>query len=504
MRAAEKAADGAVPALSLANLHRLNRDVSRPSYSRADVTPGIVHFGVGNFHRAHMAVYLDRLMEQGLARDFGIIGAGITGHDQRVREALRGQDYLTTVVERDAHQVRARITGAMIGFIDPADTGALLRQLADPAIRIVSLTITEGGYFLDARTGAFDVADPAIAADAAAPDAPKTVFGLLIAALRLRRKAGIAPFTVMSCDNIPHNGTVTRNALVGLARLMDPGLAEWIAAEVAMPSSMVDRITPATTDSERAEFLAAYGYHDAWPVFCETFSQWVMEDHFPSGRPPFEAVGATFSDNVVAYELMKLRILNGGHAAIAYPAGLLGIHSVHDAMAHPLVRGFLDAVETREIIPGVPPVSGVDLHRYYKTVAERFANPRVGDTVQRLCLDGSNRQPKFIIPAIDAAIAGNRSFEGLALESALWCRYCAGRTEAGATIPPNDPNWQRLTEAAEAARENPARWLEMRDIYGATADHPGFAAAFARNLRTLWRDGVAATVEVYLSGARGI
>lgn len=484
--------------LSLDNLAALPATISRPGYARAAITPGIVHFGVGNFHRAHMAVYLDRLMEMGLAQDWGIIGAGVTSYDQNVYETLKRQDFLTTVIERDAHGAAARVTGAMIGFIDPADRAALLRQLADPAIRIVSLTITEGGYFLDAETGSFDAAHPAIMADARNPADPKTVFGLIIAALKARRAAGIPPFTVMSCDNIPHNGAVTRNALVGLARLSDPAMAGWIAEYVAMPSSMVDRITPATTDQDRQEFPRTYGYIDGWPVYCEPFSQWVMEDRFPAGRPPFERVGVTLSDQVVAYELMKLRILNGGHAAIAYPAGLLGIEFVHDAMAHPLVSGFLSALERREIIPGVPPVPGVDLDQYFAKVAERFANPKVGDTVRRLCLDGSNRQPKFIIPAIDDAIATGRPFTGLALESALWCRYCYGTTETGEAIAPNDPNWTRLTAVARAARENPLHWLSMRDIYGATADNPGFAAAFARQLASLWDHGVAATLQRYI------
>lgn len=486
-------------ALSLAYLSSLSGSVAKPSYRREEVTAGIVHFGVGNFHRAHMAVYLDALMNQGLALDWGIIGAGVTPYDHVVCETLRKQDYLTTVVEQDATHVAARVTGAMIGFADPDDIPGLIRQLTDPAIRLVSLTITEGGYFLDAQTGAFDTKHPAIVADATQPEKPATVFGILIAALKARRAVGVPPFTVMCCDNIPHNGVVTRNAIVGLARLSDPAFADWVDANLATPSSMVDRITPATTDRERADFHARFGYADGWPVFCETFTQWVLEDHFPSGRPPFERAGATFSDNVVAYELMKLRILNGGHAAIAYPAGLLDIQYVHDAMASPLVSGFLSALETREIIPGVPPVPGVDLNSYFTKVAERFSNPRVGDTVRRLCLDGSNRQPKFIVPAIEAALSAGGAVEGLALESALWCRYCYGSTETGSVIEPNDPNWDRLTVTAAAARQNPRAWLDMRDIYGSVSDHPGFANSFSRALDALWRDGVKETLQRYIA-----
>jgi mannitol 2-dehydrogenase len=477
--------------LSLATLARLPAALDAPTYDRAAIRPGIVHFGVGNFHRAHMAVYLHRLMQKGLALDWGVIGAGVTSYDEAIHDALAGQDLLTTVVERDAKTTIARVTGVMIGFVDPRRREELHALLIDPAIRLVSMTITEGGYFLDARTGAFDAAHPAIRRDAAEPDAPRTVFGVLLKALKARRAAGRAPFAVMSCDNIPHNGEVTLAALVGLARLADPEFAAWAEANVATPSSMVDRITPATSDKERRQVEVDYGVVDAWPVFCETFSQWALEDRFPLGRPPFEQVGATFVDDVSAYESMKIRILNGGHAAIAYPAGILGVEMVDEAMGRPLIRRFLEKLELTEIIPGVEAPPGVDLVAYFRKVEERFANPRVGDTIRRLCFDGSNRQPKFILPSVATALAQGRSVEGLALVSALWCRYCFGIDEAGRVIEPNDPDWPRLTETARRAKEDPAVWLAMRDIYGALGEDPRFAEPFARRLRAIWRDGVA-------------
>jgi mannitol 2-dehydrogenase len=371
--------------------------------------------------------------------------------------------------------------------------------MARPDIRIVSLTVTEGGYFLDAN-GQFDADHPAIRADAATPATPRTVFGMMLAALRQRRAAGLAPFTVMCCDNIPHNGAVTRATLTGLARLSDPALADWIAAEVAFPNAMVDRITPATTDRERAALARDFGVADAWPVFCEDFTQWVLEDHFPQGRPPLEEAGVEFVADVAPWELMKLRILNGGHALIAYPAGLLGIPYVHEAMEHPLIRGFLRKVETEEIIPGVPPVPGTSLQDYFGVIERRFANPRIADTVRRLCLDGSNRQPKFILPAIRAALAGAGPVAGLALGSALWCRYCAAVTDAGEPIAPNDPNWDALVPVAQAARDRPPAWLEQEGIYGDLARDDRFADAFADWLARLWADGTAATLRAYLAG----
>jgi mannitol 2-dehydrogenase len=285
---------------------------------------------------------------------------------------------------------------------------------------------------------------------------------------------------------------------VGLARLSDPALADWIKTNVAFPNGMVDRITPATGPRER-EMALAFGLHDPVPVTCEPFRQWVLEDSFPAGRPALEQVGVTFTPHVHAYEAMKIRILNGGHAIIAYPAGLMDIHFVHEAMENDLVRAFLRKVENDEVIPAVPPVPNTDLHTYFAKVEERCANPKIGDTIRRLCLDGSNRQPKFIIPTIADRLAAGQSVEGLALESALWCRYCAGTTDSGAVIEPNDPNWDHLTKVAQQARETPESWLAMSEIYGDTGRNPEFAAGFTRWLNALWQDGTAETLRRYIA-----
>jgi len=484
--------------LTQANLSSL--PVPGPEYDRKALKGGIVHFGLGNFHRAHQAVYLDRLMSLGKGHDFAIIGAGVMPSDARMRDTLAAQDWLYTVVEQSAGASQARVIGAMIDYPPAADATAIIARLADPAIRIASLTITEGGYFIDAQTGHFDPAHPAIAEDGRNPDAPRTVFGMLVAGLRARRAAGIPPFTVMCCDNIPHNGNVTREAVVETARLSDPELAGWIAANVAFPNGMVDRITPATSDRERRMIREDFGVEDESPVFAEDFIQWVLEDNFPQGRPALEEVGVEFVEDVTPWELMKIRILNGGHAVIAYPSGLMDIHFVHEGMENPLVRAFLDKIEAEEIIPVVPPVPGTDLHGYYQKVAERCANPKIGDTIRRLCLDGSNRQPKFIIPTIGDRLAKGLGVEGLALESALWCRYCAGTTDSGAVTPPNDPNWDRLTQAAQKARRDPSAWLAMSEIYGETGQDKRFAEPFARWLDMLWREGTAATLTRYLQG----
>ena len=484
--------------LSAANLDAI-KSAAVPRYSRADLTPGIVHFGVGNFHRAHQAVYLDALFNLGEGHDWALIGAGVRETDEAMRQKLSAQDWLTTVVEQEADSSSAHITGVMVDYLKPGDSAAVIAKLADPAIRIVSLTITEGGYYIDPASQKFDPKHPDIAYDAAHFDAPKTAFGLILAGLVKRRDAGLQPFTVMSCDNIPGNGHVTENAVAGLAALIDPALAAWVKSSVAFPNGMVDRITPATSDREKKLLADNFGIDDAWPVFCENFKQWVLEDNFPAGRPALEKVGVQFVRDVAPYEHMKIRILNGGHATIAYPAGLMDIHFVHEAMENPLVAAFLKKVETEEIIPVVPPVPDTDLNDYLALCEKRFANPKIGDTIRRLCLDGSNRQPKFIIPSALDRVNANSLLTGLALVSALWCRYCYGTTDSGAVIEPNDPNWDRLTAQSKKAKENPAAWLEMADIYGDLAKAPSFIAAFTKSLNSLWTQGTKATLEAYLA-----
>jgi mannitol 2-dehydrogenase len=486
--------------LSAATLARLPAGVAAPKYQRSDLSAGIVHIGVGNFHRAHQAVYLDDLFNAGRDHDWAIVGTGVRDADVMIRDKLKEQDWLTTVVEQEAESSNIRVTGPMIDFVQPYDIAALLDTLSKPSIRIVSLTVTEGGYYISPAAQHFDPTHSDIAYDARHAEAPKTAFGFIAAGLKRRRAAGVAPFTVMSCDNIPGNGHVTENAVAGLAELVDPELARWIRASVAFPNSMVDRITPATTDRERAFVRDKYGLEDNWPVFCEQFRQWVVEDKFPAGRPTLETVGVTFTSDVSPYELMKIRMLNGGHAAIAYPAGLLDIHFVHEAMADEQIRAFLEKLTKHEIQAVVPPPPSTSLDDYRNLVARRFANPKIADTIQRLCFDGSNRQPKFILPSAADRLKSGASVKGLALVSALWCRYCYGETESGKAIAPNDPSWERIQTAAKRARSDPPAFLELRHIFGDLAANPGYVRAFSDGLSSLWTRGVRSTLADYLSG----
>ncbi len=488
--------------LSNATLADLPDTVAAPNYDRAKLTPGIVHIGCGNFHRAHMAVYLDDLFGLGKSHDWAIVGAGVRSGDARMRDTLAAQDFLSSVIELAPGNFTARVIGAMTDFVPVEDgNGGLIAAMSDPAIRIVSLTVTEGGYFIDPDTDTFSSDHDDVRHDAQHPDAPRTAFGAIVRALSNRRKAGMPPFTVMCCDNLPHNGHVTHDAVVGVARQADPELADWIDANVSFPNAMVDRITPATGPREVA-LAKSFGIDDAAPVTCEPFRQWVMEDKFPLGRPAFEAVGVTFSDRVDLFETMKIRILNGGHAIIAYPAGLAGIELVHEAMADRQIVAFLDAILTNEVLPIVPPVPGTDLNDYKILIIERFSNPEVADTVRRLCLDGSNRQPKFIIPSIRDAYRMGTPCDGLILLSALWCRYCHGEDETGAEIAANDPNWDMLTERAKAAKDTPSRWLSMSAVYGDLAGNEDFAMRFGQALKDVWARGSRAVMADYIARHR--
>lgn len=486
--------------LSQKTLPLIKPPTTLPTYPRNKLTPGILHFGVGNFQRAHQARYLHNLFEKNLDYDWAIIGAGTLTSELPNYTSLNNQDCLYTLVEQSAHQSTSTVIGSIIDYLPPANAQAILEKLSDPTIRIVSLTITEGGYFLDAHTGLFDPTHQHILHDIASYNhtLPKTVFGLLVSALRHRRDNAIPPFTVMSCDNIPHNGVVARNAVFGLAQLCDPPLAQWITHNVAFPNSMVDRITPVTSDRERQTVRDNFNIADHLPVFCEQFTQWVLEDNFPTGRPTLDAVGVEFVQDVTPFEAMKIRILNGGHATIAYPAALLGIHLAHEAMQDSLIKAFLLKVENDEIIPHVQPVPGRDLSEYLRQICDRFENPKIGDTVRRLCLDGSNRQPKFIVPSIRDHIAADGHANGLALVSALWCRYCYGTSEDGTSIHSNDPRWNDLNHSATKAKDTPIVWLQQKNIYGTLSHTESFADTFSKWLNKIWRDGTRASLESYL------
>ncbi len=483
--------------LSYKNLPYFNDDVAVPKYTQGDIKPAIVHFGVGNFHRSHMQWYLNQLFNQGKAHNWGIIGTGVTEHDIKTHHILKQQDYLTTLVCQSPDSLDVSILGGMVDFISPNDGTAIIRRLTNPDICIVSLTVTEGGYFLDANDN-FDTTHPHIQHDIENPDTPKTVFGFIVKALEKRWQNSIPPFTVMSCDNLPHNGNIIRNVVMQLAGFLDQRLENWIAENVAFPNSMVDCITCATGAREKDFVKNQYGIMDEKPVFCEHFHQWVLEDSFSMGRPPLETVGVKLVDDVSDYEKMKIRILNGGHAVLAYPSALLDINFVHDAINHTCIRDFIRKVEKEEICPLVPSIVDMSPDKYYTIVENRLLNDKIADTSRRLCFDGSNRQPKFIVPSIAERLEQNQSIAGLALSSAMWCRYCYGITETEQVIEPNDPNWAYLQHQSQLAKNNPAVWLRMHHIYGKWGQSQTLKDTFSMWLDMIWQQGVEKTLQQYI------
>ncbi len=483
--------------ISLSNATLDQLPVERPRYDRTALTRGIVHIGVGNFHRAHQAWYLHRLMQTGQALDWAIVGAGVRPYDAAMREKLLAQDCLTTLIELDPGNVSAEVVGAMIDYLPIEEGNApLIRQMADPAIRIVAMTVTESGYFVDPVTKGFDAAHPDLVHDAANPDAPRTAFGAMVAALRLRRAAGHGPFTGLSCDNLQGNGDILRQTVVSLARMSDPDLADWIDAKATFPNSMVDCIAPATGPKELA-LAAEFGIKDAAVVTHEAFRQWVIEDKFCAGRPDWDKVGATFSDDVHAFETMKIRILNAGHQVIANVGETLGIYTIADCMAQPAISAFFGKVQREEIAPTVPAVPGKTADEYVNLIEERFSNPRIVDTTRRVAFDGSARHPGFVLPILKDQLAAGRSVEGLALVEALWARMCAGVREDGSVIEANDPIWDDLNETALKAKTHPAAWLDQRRIYGDLAKAEPFFKAFCEWPALIWPDGCEAALTKY-------
>jgi mannitol 2-dehydrogenase len=474
-------------------LTRLNPDVALPRYDRRAVTTGIVHIGVGNFHRSHQAMYIDTLMNSGTALDWGICGIGLQPSNVAMRDALAAQDNLYTLVLRHADGTwDARVIGSLTEYLfAPDDPEAAVEKMAAPATRIVSLTVTEGGYNLDAVTGEFNPADPGVQADLAPGAPPRTVFGLVTEALARRRARGLPAFTVLSCDNIQGNGHLSRRAFTAFARLRDPGLAGWISREVRFPNCMVDRITPKTTDEDRAELSRRFGVEDRWPVLCEPFTQWVLEDDFAAGRPPLEDAGVQIVPDVEPYELMKLRLLNASHQALCYPGHLVGYRFVHEVTTDPLFARFLLDYMTGEAIPTLRPVPGVDLPGYARQLIERFSNPEVRDTVARLCCNGSDCIPKFLLPVIRAQLAVGGPVARSAAVVASWARYAEGTDENGRPHELDDDLAVPLQAAARRQRQDPAAFLDgNRAVFGELADEPRFTAVYGSILASLLDRGV--------------
>ena len=481
--------------LNQANLGSLKIPV--PSYDRSRVTVGIVHFGVGGFHRAHQAMYIDQLMEQGKALDWGICGVGVMPFDLKMKEALQSQDCLYTLVQKAPDgSWTPRIIGSIVQYLyAPDDPDAVIEKMADPATRIVSLTVTEGGYNFHPVTGKFDDTNPAVQADLAPGAVPATTFGLITEALVRRRARGIEPFTVMSCDNIQGNGHMAQEVFGAFARLRDPELGEWVEGNVLFPNSMVDRITPVTTDDDRTQISERFGVEDAWPVVCEPFTQWALEDKFSSGRPPLQDVGVQVVPDVMPYELMKLRLLNASHQALCYFGYLAGYRLVHEVAQDQLFANFLLDYMNREATPTLAPVPGIDLDTYKLQLIERFSNSAVRDTVARLCAESSDRIPKWLLPVIRENLAADRDVTLSAAVVASWARYAEGVDEQGEPIKVVDRLADSLVEIAAEQRDDHLAFVKNRELFGDLATEPAFTEPYLNTLDSLHSNGARATLE---------
>jgi mannitol 2-dehydrogenase len=483
-----------VQPLNARTLASLDPAVARPGYDRSRVTPGIVHLGVGGFHRAHQAMYADRLLEQGGDPSWGICGVGVLPVDERMRDAMRAQDCLyTLVVKHPDGSLEPRVVGSIVEYLlAPDDPEAVVARMADERTRIVSLTITEGGYNFSPVTGEFDAADPGVRHDLQPGAAPRTAFGLVTEALDRRRRNGQPPFTVLSCDNIQGNGDAARRSFAAFARLRDPELGRWVQEQVRFPNSMVDRITPVTTDEDRAELARRFGVEDRWPVVCEPFTQWVVEDDFPLGRPRFEDVGVQFVEDVEPYELMKLRLLNASHQALCYFGYLAGYRLVHEVAQEALFQRFLLGYMAEEGTPTLRPVPGIDLADYQRTLIERFSNAAVRDTVARLCAESSDRIPKWLLPVIRAQLAAGGPIHRATAVVASWARYAEGVDEEGQPILVVD---RLAPELRDLARQGGTAFIENRALFGDLAEDERFRTAYLDSLDSLHEIGARRTLE---------
>lgn len=487
-------------ALRAANLKSLGPGIAVPTYPRERLKRAWVHIGVGAFHRAHQAVYLDDLAEQRRTDQWGLCGLGLLPGDKRMEEALLPQQCLYTVVERSASAETARVVGAMTDYLfAPDNREHVLRVLAGADTRIVSLTITEGGYNFNQVTGEFEATNPAVQSDVQHPSTPTTVFGYICEALDRRRRAGLTPFTVLSCDNLQGNGAIAKKMMVSFAALRDERLAAWIAGNVAFPNSMVDRIAIQTTDEDREMVARTFGIADAWPVVTEPFRQWVIEDAFCNGRPPLQEVGAQLVEDVHPYEMMKIRLLNASHQAMGYLGYLCGYRYIHEVMNDPQFQEFIRRLMDVEVTPLLAPVPGVDLDDYKRSLIERFANPKIRDQVSRICFDASARMPKFLLPSLSEALASGRPHALLTLAVAGWFRYLFGVDEQGEPILVEDHLAGELQARAREGREDPRPLLRMHSLFGDLERDEAFVTSLEEALRLLYAQGARATLAHYLA-----
>jgi mannitol 2-dehydrogenase len=491
-------------ALSSATLGLASPGTQIPDYPRERVATGIVHIGVGGFHRAHQAVYLDSLLaDDESARSFGICGVSLLPQDQRIVEIMTSQDTLYTILVKHPDGTQhTRIIGSIVDHLFAPDAcEQVLAQLADPAVRIVSMTITEGGYFFDAARGEVQLDALGLLHDLHNLARPETAFGYIVESLRRRRSAGIPPFTVLSCDNLHGNGDVTSKVVTALASRVDPELGRWVADNVAFPNSMVDRITPRTTATDIAAVAQLTGLDDAWPVACEPFSQWVIEDRFTDGRPAWEKVGAQLVDDVAPYELMKMRILNAGHQTIAYPGRLLGLQYAHQASTDPTIRRLLEHYLRDEASPTLPELPGIDLADYRATIVERFSNPQIQDALARLSTPSSTMLSTYVLPVLRDLLDAGRPAPMCVAVIACWARFLEGATDDGTPLDIVDDRIEDLRHRASRHDDDILSLVRGNPLFHVLEGRTEFEKPYATMLTRIRTDGTRTALDALLSAS---
>ena len=477
---------------NISDLDNLDPSLEPPSYDRSALARSIVHIGVGGFHRAHLAVYVDQLARAGNT-DWGIVGAGVMPWDAKMHEALSTQDHLYTLVSRSQEGFDATVIGSIVDFIlAHPDQQPLIDKIASPETQIVSMTVTEGGYPVDDVTGDFDPDSPNAGPDSA--------FGVIVKGLAKRMADGVGPMTIQSCDNVMGNGDVAALATKSMAKAHSDELSAWIEDNVSFPNSMVDRITPATTDADREWFAENIGIQDNWPVVCEPFIQWVIEDDYAGARPPWETLDIIITEDVRPFEHMKLQLLNAGHSVLGFSSHQFEIELVHDGMADPDVLAFVEAYLHKEAKTALHPVEGMDFDAYIESLLERFANPQVRDQVLRLAMDGTGRLPQFVMPTLRTHLANGGPTKLAALLLATWCQCLTGKSDAGNDIEYGpDAMLEQAKAAAQASLENPAAFLELEPIFDdAIRGNEAFVAEFVAALTSARENGLRATIQEYV------
>ncbi|MGB5436153.1 MAG: mannitol dehydrogenase family protein [Maribacter sp.] len=473
------------------NLAALKNGLPVPTYNRADNKIGIVHIGVGGFHRAHEAYYLQQLRQLGEASDWGICGIGLREADAKLHDIFKKQDHLyTLMVKHPDGKIEPEVIGSIVDFkMGVTDPEPVIARMADADTRIVSLTITEGGYNFNPTTGEFNFDNPDIQHELRHPNDPRTVYGFLTAALQRRRDNGLPAFTILICDNIEHNGDMARKMLLTFAEVQNPPLATWIAQEVRFPNSMVDRITPVTTPADIETLAQDFGVIDAWPVTCEPFIQWVVEDKFSNGRPAFEKVGVQFVPDVGPYEKMKLRLLNAGHSVLGLLGVLHGHPTINACMEDETFVTYLRAFMDTEATPILGDIEGIDLDDYKDTLLQRFANPNIKDSVNRICSESSAKLPKFLIATIHENIATGGSIKFATLVIAAWCYYSdKGMDRHGHPIEISDAMGTELHEAAKQTTTDPLAFIRQESLFGTLVKNERFTKLYTEAVQQIYED----------------